>query len=751
VRWYDTAGRPLAALGPTTAHTDGGAGVGTGDGSGDGAWTRMEATSVAPDAAASAVVELSTGAASTGTLAWDDVTVTPPGPAPATSWTTSPVGRLDGFATTTTSRILDLQGRPKLLTVVSGAPATFQLVDVQTGAIEDTRRLPGLVHGWALTESLDGRSVYIGAGTGHVARYDLPTRSLTDLGRATPEAALIFDLATAPDGRIWGASYPEGQVWVYDPDRGEFSDLAPVGGGHDYARSIAVDGSWAYVGTGATTPDIVRISTSDPSVRSTIALPTPVDTGFVRSLDLSGPLLSVQLPSGRRAVYDTIARTWDVSAALATSQPVSRPPGPARAGAEPTYVVAGSRLWRVDTRTGTPGAGGTATGTAASASLTPVADLPPGLARDRTVLRTRIDGVLADWLISFDALDSVTALAVGSAPASQAATSPPTVRTFPIRLRPNAVPIKSLAIGSRGEVLVGGFGGSSLSELDPGDPEPRLTPLISDPVGRDAFGEVEGMVSNGRYDFFGSYTSARLFRRDSTQPWVDGTNPVLLASLGPRLGQDRPIAWTTAGERTVFGTIPKYGRLGGVLGWFDGADPVPHTVWSPLREQSIVALSGSGSVVYGGTSRWGGLGVTPSTRTAEVFAYDLDTRRTLWHVAPIDGAQAFAAVLIDGRGRLWAATETTLVELDPRSGAVSRRIPLVPEQEADAPTYRTVDLALVAGRVVVATSGGLYAVDPQSLSVETIAASDVLPPRVRATGSVLYYPSSSTLLRATAR
>ncbi len=733
VRWYD-AGRHLIG--------DGGP---PGRSSGDTTWRRLEVTRTSPDAAAYVSIDLATSETGTGELLWDDLAVAPAEGGARREWDTEQLARLDGFATTTTSRIVDLRGRPKLVTVVSGDPATLEVADVQTGTVEQSSPLPGLVHGWGLTEGSDRHSVFVGAGAGHLARYDLVTRSLTDLGRATPRSTLVFDLATGPDGRIWGASYPAGEVWSWAP-AGGFRVLEPLGSGHDYARSIAVDKDWVYVGTGSTGPDIVRISVADPTQRTTITLPDPVDTGFVVDLDLHGRYLAARLPEGRRGVYDTLAGTWDVPLARdEQGHELRHPPTVTAVDGAPFYFFTGGLLWQADPRL---------TGSGAKRA---VAIVPTQVARDRAVVRTRISGVLGDWIISFDGIDTVTALEVSALstvnrpPTTATATLPrPLIRTFPLRLRASPVPIKSLAIGSSGEVLVGGFGGSNLSVLDPRDESPQLTPLISDPIGRDAFGEVEGMVSNGRFDFFGSYTEARIFRRDSTQPWVDGENPRMLTKLGPSLGQDRPIAWTTAGSRTVFGTIPQYGRLGGVLGWFDGEETVPHTVWSPVADQSVVALSGEGSVVYGGTSRWGGLGVQPTTPSAEVFAYDLGSSTPLWHVAPVGGAQAFAAVAV-ADGRLWAATRATLVELDPTNGTVLRRIPLLPAVEPDSPTYRSVDLAVVDGHVVVAAQGALHSVDIETLQVSTIAATGISPPRVRAVGGVLYFPSRSVLMKATPR
>ncbi|HET7397097.1 MAG TPA: hypothetical protein VFJ94_01145 [Intrasporangium sp.] len=727
VRWYDAARTLLATDVHDGLRTDAGA------------WTQVEVTDPAPDTAAYATVEVHTSATGQGRAVWDDVAVEPaPGTGPQ-RWSTERVAQLDGFTTTATSRVLNVGGRPKLATIVSGDPASLQIADVQTGTVDDVRRLPGLVHGWGLTESADGRSLYVGGGSGHLLRYDPATKSLTDLGRATPRARLVFDLATGPDGRVWGASYPGGEVWAYDPATQAFTVLDPVGSGHDYARSIAVDRDWVYVGTGSVNPDIVRISAADPSRRTTIALPDPVASGFVVSLDLHGRYLAARLPEGRRGVYDTVSQTWDVPLSQdAGGRQIQQTPTSTTVDGAPFYYFTNGRLWRVDPQ---------ATGPAAKRAVATVA-APEG--RDRAVVRTRIGGVDGDWILSFDGVDTVTALNVSALPPATGASLPAApVRTLRLHLRPSPVPIKSLAVGSRGEVLVGGFGGSSLSMLDPADPQPRLTPLISDPVGRDVFGEVEGMVSNGRFDFFGSYTSARLFRRDSTLPWVDGENPRLLATLGPTLGQDRPLAWATSGDRTVFGTVPQYGRLGGVLGWFDGADTTPQTVWCPVPDQSVVALAGAGHVAYGGTSRWGGLGVRPSTASAELFAYDLESRQALWHVAPLPGAQAFTAVLLDSEGRLWAATSTTLVELDRASGRVRRTLPLLPGAERDEPTYRGADLAELDGRVVVAAQGRLYAVDPDTLAVDTIASRGVAPAKVRAIDGLLYFPSRSVLLRAT--
>ena len=99
VRWYDAAMEPIGSAGPPSLAP------------GQGGWRRLDVTHTAPDAAAWATLELSTSEAGTGTVLWDDVSVAPARGAAAQRWDSSPVARLDGFTTTTTSRVVDLRGR----------------------------------------------------------------------------------------------------------------------------------------------------------------------------------------------------------------------------------------------------------------------------------------------------------------------------------------------------------------------------------------------------------------------------------------------------------------------------------------------------------------------------------------------------------------------------------------------------------------------------------------------------------------
>ncbi len=233
-----------------------------------------------------------------------------------------------------------------------------------------------------------------------------------------------------------------------------------------------------------------------------------------------------------------------------------------------------------------------------------------------------------------------------------------------------------------------------------------------------AIGEVEGSVTNGQYEYIGTYTNSKIFRYDRSLPWSDGTNPRLIATLGDTSMQDRPLAWATSGERTFFGTLPKYGRLGGSLGIIDDNTSAPRVIDEPVADQSVVSLAAAGSVVYGGTSRWGGLGATPTTSTARVFALDATTGTVLWSVAPQAGVEAYGAMLVTPSGTLWAASGTTLVELAPATGEVLRRVELQKVGPQPTPTFRNASLDYADNLLFLTAAGRVYVVDLASMRVD---------------------------------
>lgn len=641
------------------------------------------------------------------------------GPVRAAGWETP----LDAEARTKTSAAFVVDGRAKLAAVVSGGPAELQVLDIESGRVESAVDLPGMVSGEAIAVGGDG-NVYVGGDSGHVFRYSPGSAAPDDLGAATPGTTNIFDLSVAPDGSVWGGSYPGGELWRVDQASGDIHNLGQVRPGAAYARSVTVDDRHAYVAVGSTRPEIIRVDLRDPARKTRIALPETPTSGIISELRVLGNFLAVRLPSSttadgtrrpaQRRLYDLRRQSWDVPANVP-----GQSPSPVDRRGEFHYVADG-RLWGVSAATGVKRA---------------MAPTGAAVGRDRHIVHGGFGDDTADWMLTF-APQSQEIRAVNLTTFDS--------RAFPARLDPVPMVIKSLSAGDDERVFVGGFGGASLSIVNLRTGATTHLPRRPTPAGPGTIGEIEGTIAHGRYQYLGSYTGGTIFRYDRRQPWVDGTNPQLIASLASQ-GQDRPVAWATAGPRTFFGTIPTYGVLGGGLGIIesDGADPA--FVRDIVPGQSVVGLAAVGDIAYGSTSRWGGLGALPTTPDAKVFAYDARRGRKLWEVAPEPGAQSIGSIVADGSGRLWAAGSGTIYQLDPRTGATLRKVTVHPPSRAARPTYASSALVVHEETIYFQTGDQIHAVDPDTLDVTTVVPSGVTAPRLAVVDHQLVYPAGTRL------
>lgn len=708
VRWYDAAGRLVRSQGFTVSGRAG-------------AWNLVARRLTAPSNAHFATVEFGTTPSGTASADWDAVSFLPAQGAAVRSYPTAALSQpLDAFANTNATAAAVIGGRPKVFAVVAGHPAELQMVDVQSGVVEVRRTLTGTDTGWGLTVGSDG-SLYVGGTGGHLFRYTPSTRAFRDLGRVTSRATTVWDLETGPDGRIWGVSYPSSELWSYTPGTNRFASLGSVSSVHAYARSLAVNGTDAYVGVGSTSPAVVRVSLST-GTKTRIALPVSVTSGSVSETELLGRYLLVRAPAGvtasgvryqgERRLYDTKTKSWSVPANMAQQTPS------ALDSLGRFYYFSYKQLWAVNSATGAK---------AAVASTT----MNPG--RDRHVVTATLGGVSGRWLLAYDPAGVVRAINLSTFKSA----------TYSVKFRPTKMRLKTLEEGARGAVYAGGFGGPSLAVMSPTTGTGPQYPARSGV--RNSIGEVEGTKAHGSFEYIGTYTGGNVFRYDTSKPWVDGSNPRLVASLGTSHKQDRPLAWATAGSRTFFGTVPKYGVRGGVLGYFNSDSSAATIVPQPVAGHSVVSLAASGNVVYGGTSRWGGLGAAPAGGAARVFAYDAASRRKLWESTPISGAQSIGALAMGPNGSLWAASGPLLVELDRHTGAVVRRVMVYPAPATSGAVYRNADLVYADGVFYLAAMDRVYVVDPATLRVTAAVPSGMSTQRLAVTGSRVLYPAGTSV------
>ncbi|OAB86237.1 hypothetical protein AWH69_15205 [Janibacter melonis] len=630
---------------------------------------------------------------------------------------------VDAVPQTKTSAALVVDGRLKLAVIVSGSPARLQLVDVESNHVDSSVGLPGMSTGEAVVVDHQGR-VYAGGNTEHLYRYTPGQISAVDLGPVTPRASNVFALGVGTDGVVWGGSYPHAELWRVAPESSRITNLGQVRAGAQYARRVAADGRFVYVAVGPSRPEIIRISIDDPADRLQIPLPDPIATGIIGRIRLLGRFLSVEIPAGvarsgqlqpyQRRLYDLSTRTWAVPANDPTQlpSPVS--------GSGDFYYLDDGELTAVDAQSGDV--------------RPPVRTADIG-GRDTHVLHATLGGATGERLLVYNPRrEELTSVDVLTGAAAR----------YPITLSAVPMTIKSVSRGDPGRIFVGGYGGGSLSIVNLRTGAKSQFP--SRPIkgaGR-VIGEIEGTVAHGRYQYLGSYTGSKVFQYDRTQPWVDGTNPRVIADLGGAYRQDRPRAWATAGDRVYFGTIPKYGVLGGGLGIID-SDTTVRYIPDVVPEQSVVSLAARGDVVVGGTSRWGGLGTQPSTGGATVFAYDAARGVKIWENSPVRGAQAFGAVAFDPSGSVWAAQGGVLFELDHLTGAVKRRVDVTTEPQQDELTYNSSALVMHRGMLYLQTGTSIYSVDPSTGQSKTLVEGEVSLPQLVVDDNQLIYPAGAEL------
>ena len=127
------------------------------------------------------------------------------------------------------------------------------LIGIHPGTGEHVTIKLGSSGGYGCAVGTDD-AIYVGGiNPGNLYRYDPATNKMDNLGGAKFGVKYLWDLAAAPDGKVYGAAYPTCSILEYDINTGELRDLGKLVEGKQYTRSICVDPEgkvWGGVGTG---------------------------------------------------------------------------------------------------------------------------------------------------------------------------------------------------------------------------------------------------------------------------------------------------------------------------------------------------------------------------------------------------------------------------------------------------------------------------------------------------------------------
>ena len=559
-------------------------------------------------------------------------------------------------------------GTPMIHGVLNGRPSAHLVsVHAGTGEVQWSHELPGASGAYAVLVDPDG-DVYVGStGNGSLYRKPSGVDRVDELGQPLAGQSFLWDIDLAPDGLIYGVTYPGARLFAFDPATEEVRDFGRVAEDTQQARTVEWHDGQVYVGT-MTAAHLLRV---DPDSAAITEIPLPAEANpddpltSIFDIDAAGGVLYVRVGADIKYAplfpYDPAKDSWGT--------PISDVAGLALPSPGPSgelYVMRENTLVAYDP---------------ASGDLTPTSLRYPG-----RVFNYRGVGWVElnqdDWpgrtLTGFFWRGEVWRY------------NPQTGRSQILEPQVEGSPVEILSLESAAEggVWAGGFlAGFALVDADSGDADFNI------------WSQTESMHDDGRYLWLGAYPDARGYRYDPQLPFNDpdynpgppdtAVNPVKLWDHKEleKFQQDRVFAIAHADGVTAGATGPKGTSFGGTLTfWF--ADSGQLRVVQPAENRALTSLAIADGVVYAGSWVNGGTGSgTPPETEGTVLAYHIAEDRVLWQVSPVEGEPSYVGARLDAAGRLWTLAGTTLVRMDPADGAVQTRVTLPGEVDSIGMTF----------------------------------------------------------------
>jgi hypothetical protein len=519
-------------------------------------------------------------------------------------------------------------GRSILYTVISGDPAQFIVVDVESSNVRKVLEMPGAHGAWAVTTADDGK-VYAGTyDNGNLYCYTPGNESFVNLSNP-PGERFIWDLKSGTNGLVFMGTYPNGKLFAYDPADENFRDYGPMAAGEQYVRSIAYDrlNERVYAGVGAHAR-LVEVELGSGLSRNML----PMDyegNEWVYDVDLAGRKLFARIkPSGDMLVFDV--DTYELECVLHNIDSLGV--SPLSPCGNKVFYTSSNLLHMYDLQTREFQSLGVE-----------IEDTAVGFGF--VELGENRHGMLAVWtrkgcLIKYSINSGDTQILT------------PALPEMPVSIR-------SMLCGPDGIIYTSGFLSGGLGMYNPQTQASRQFKTL---------GQAEGMTAVGRSLYFGVYPDAKIYSFDCSK---EEPHFQLLFQLDS-YGQDRPYAMLGIEKenKLIVGTVSKYGKLGGALAVYDISMSGLQVYEKVVNNQSIISLAYSNRHVYGGSSIWGGLGSVPTEREAKLFIWDIEFGRKVKEWVPVHGKKAITALIEGPDGMIWGVAEDTLFIVDPASREV---------------------------------------------------------------------------------
>lgn len=474
---------------------------------------------------------------------------------------------------------------------------------------------------WSMV-ALESGDVYFTCN-GNLFKYSADQDRVISIGKPHAQTTMIWQLAVAPDGIVYGATYPKARIFQVDPTNDQITDLGSVAD-LEYARSIAVSEQYVFVGTGPLL-DLIAYDRQTGETRSILPENLRLSNGFISNLAVRGNRLFA--PAGNDTsvalVYDTNT-LQQVQKVFGFSFPVSPVDGDNQVwfGLKKTYPYV------YDLNRDSYRQNGWVMPTANSLGWAQVPASAVSEAR-----RSSFKGMS---LIGFSS-DGYWAL------------NPQSKQVLNIPVEIPAAPARLNSLGaSSGKVYGGAFSPGGLFIYDP---------LTNTTVTTPQLGQTDSLALYDGKLYFGTYTGAQLKVYHLEQAQAENLGPV-------GYDQDRVVAMIEHKGKIYAGTVPDYGLQGGALAVIVPEDHQVQSFHNVILNHSIVSLAGHENWIFGGTSTQGGLGKAPVEGDAYLFAWDVTAQKLVWSMQPLNES-AIGALTMGADGLLWGAGTHSIFAVDP--------------------------------------------------------------------------------------
>ncbi|TMR97688.1 hypothetical protein [Nonomuraea basaltis] len=523
-------------------------------------------------------------------------------------------------------------GRPAVFSIQMGTPGVVAEVDPVTRELRDTVQLPGSSGGWGITQTDDG-TVYAGTyPNGHLYSFKPGSDEATDLGQVVPGELYAYGLQANKNGTVYGGTYPGARAFSYSPAEG-FRDLGAMFEGQQYVVDIAIDPDrqllWAAVGSAG---HLIRMDLNSGDKRDIWPEALRGDPNYPYGINLVAGKLFVKRSKGQALVLDP-----DSGAVLADGFTMSSRGTTKVAKDGYVYFTSGTELWRYDLAANRP------------------EQVPgPVIAGGAAVGWGFVDGTL------YAAIGNYNAAAFSYDPRTGA------VQRFKLPFPYQPIDINNVTAGPDGRIYTNLYINGNVAVLDPATGQ--VTQL-----GRAA--QTDGWFWKDGKLYLGTYPNGAIMYYDPAKPFVSGTNPrELFRLIGD--GQNRPVAFASAGSKIYIGSTPDYGLWGGALTVYDESTGEHTVLRAPVADQAVNSLTVLGDTLWGGTSVNGGGGTSPKATEAKLFTYDLATGIKRDEHTPVPGASSITSLVKGPDGLLWGLADGALFIVDPATAQVVRRVKL---------------------------------------------------------------------------